>query len=286
MSPRSNPPIIVIGMHRSGTTLLVHLLSALGIFTGWRKDPFGEALFFQFLNEWLLRQTGGAWDNPASFQTLFADRDAYCQVVDYLRDQLQCPRNISYLGPRNYLASRSFTGLQMPWAWKDPRNTFTLPLWLELFPDAKVIHIRRHGVDVANSLRMRCDLLLQQEKQRYQRWRRAHVVWPKRRRFSLSPRCATLEGGLSLWEQYMSEADAQVSALDDRVCELRYEEILRDPSAAVETLARFCGTTARSPEINAVAKTIEPDRAFAYKQDSKLCAFADDHATRLAAHGY
>ncbi len=273
-------------MHRSGSTLLVRLLSALGIFTGWRRDPYGEALFFQFLNEWLLHQTGGAWDNPASFQTLLADRDAYCQVVDYLRDQLQCPRNISYLGPRNYLASRSLNAIQMPWAWKDPRNTFTLPLWLELFPDAKVIHIRRHGVDVANSLRMRGDLILQQEKQRYRRWRRAHGVRPKRGRFSQSPRCTTLEGGMSLWEQYMDEADRHVSILDDRVCEVRYEEILRNPSAAAETLARFCGTIARSSEIDAVAKTVEPDRAFAYKQDSELCAFAEYHAARLAAHGY
>ena len=91
---------------------------------------------------------------------------------------------------------------------------------------------------------------------------------------------------MSLWEQYMDEADRHVSILYDRACEVRYEEILLNPSAAVETLTRFCGAIARSPEINAVARTTEPDRAFAYKQDSKLSAFAEDHAERLAAFGY
>jgi hypothetical protein len=40
----------------------------------------------------------------------------------------------------------------MAWGWKDPRNSITLPVWLKLFPDARVIHIVRNGVDVAESL--------------------------------------------------------------------------------------------------------------------------------------
>ncbi len=30
------------------------------------------------------------------------------------------------------------------WGWKDPRNTFTLPMWLSIFPKARVLHVLRN----------------------------------------------------------------------------------------------------------------------------------------------
>ena len=29
--------------------------------------------------------------------------------------------------------------IPFPWGWKDPRNSITLPLWLRLYPEAKII---------------------------------------------------------------------------------------------------------------------------------------------------
>ena len=45
--------------------------------------------------------------------------------------------------------------------WKDPRNTFTLDLWLKLFPNAKIINIMRHPLDVSQSLLVRQNKLLE-----------------------------------------------------------------------------------------------------------------------------
>ena len=42
-----------------------------------------------------------------------------------------------------------------PWGWKDPRNTFTLDRWMDLFPKARIVHVIRNGMDVALSLNMR-----------------------------------------------------------------------------------------------------------------------------------
>ncbi|MBW1793701.1 MAG: sulfotransferase [Deltaproteobacteria bacterium] len=42
------------------------------------------------------------------------------------------------------------------WGWKDPRTTLTLPLWLKLFPKARIIHVIRNGIDSALSLWRRC----------------------------------------------------------------------------------------------------------------------------------
>jgi hypothetical protein len=40
------PPVIIIGMSRSGTTLLVEMLEQLGLFAGNKKTRNNEALFF------------------------------------------------------------------------------------------------------------------------------------------------------------------------------------------------------------------------------------------------
>ena len=60
-------PVIIVGMHRSGTTMLSQLLERLGLFTGEKKDDDYEALFFYKLNEWLLNQANASWDNPHNF---------------------------------------------------------------------------------------------------------------------------------------------------------------------------------------------------------------------------
>src|ERR1700710_1027510 len=123
------PPVIFIGMHRSGTSMLARLLEELGMFFGAVKDQNNEALFFQDLNEWLLTQCGGRWDNPAVFNRYFWRNAATGKGTElYLRKLLVSPRAVQFLGAR--YAMRGIPGLETPRGWKDPRNTFTLPLWL------------------------------------------------------------------------------------------------------------------------------------------------------------
>ena len=57
-------PIIIIGMHRSGTTMLSKILENSGVFLGNNKDINNEALFFQKINTWVMRQVYASWDNP------------------------------------------------------------------------------------------------------------------------------------------------------------------------------------------------------------------------------
>lgn len=40
------PPIIIVGMHRSGTTMITKMLENLGLFVGDQKEINNEALFF------------------------------------------------------------------------------------------------------------------------------------------------------------------------------------------------------------------------------------------------
>ena len=57
-------PIIVIGMHRSGSSLLVKVLQELGVFMGNDFEENNESMFFNKINDWRLLQAGASWDIP------------------------------------------------------------------------------------------------------------------------------------------------------------------------------------------------------------------------------
>jgi len=137
--------VIVLGMHRSGTSCLAGMLELAGFWSGqvekWNPDNLRgnrENVDVVNLNNSLLRLAGGSWDKPPSppinpetrhFQT----RD---QIVS-----LMCSR-------------------PEPWMFKDPRTLLTLPFWMEALPGAQLIGVFRHPVSVANSLLVRNNISL------------------------------------------------------------------------------------------------------------------------------
>ena len=62
---KCNQPIIIIGMHRSGTSMITRFIEDSGVFIGKKNKmgPNSEAFFFQKINEWLLYQKGASWDS-------------------------------------------------------------------------------------------------------------------------------------------------------------------------------------------------------------------------------
>jgi hypothetical protein len=267
--------------------MLGRLLEDLGMFFGTRKDENNEALFFQEQNEWLLSQCGGRWDNPGAFAEFFWRNDEAVKWTEtYLRNLLASPRAIQFLGLRRFL-SGGMHGLDSPWGWKDPRNTFTLPMWLKLFPDARVVSIERNGVDVAQSLLAREIKILQDAPRFYRRYRRIFFIHPRRAGFAHSPRCLSLEDAFSLWQEYTKQADAVIATLPRvRVLALRYEEVLSDPVKWLTEAAMFCDLRTSKGQIETAVKGIRADRAQAYQVDSDLTRFAASHAGALAARGY
>lgn len=279
-------PIVIIGMHRSGTSMIARALERLGLFVGWRKQRDHEALFFFHLNKWLLRQSNASWERPTPMADLLGNEEVRPLVGDYLRFSLRSPRCVSYLGPGHYLRYRSVDRLPVPWGWKDPRNTFTLPIWLDLFPRAKVVNVYRHGVDVAESLLQRYRRDLAARTERYRRTRAQYLLRAKELGFSWTMRSATLEGGLALWEEYMREAAAQVEARGERGLSLRYEDFQSDPKARFERLVEFCQLDPPPGALSEVVADVRAERAYAYRRSDTLKGFAREHAARLADFGY
>lgn len=279
------PPVIMLGMHRSGTSLLSRTLSELGLFVGRDLQRDHESVFFIRCNDWILRQAQGTWDYPEIVRERAEDPAWRQRVASQVRHRLAGIRSGRYAGQGHAGEFLAHLALSIPWGWKDPRNTFTLPVWRELYPDARVIHIARHGVDVASSLvarerrfRRRCVSLV----------RASTIVWPRSERRSLANpwRCVSLEGAFSLWEAYMRESRRQLAVIGQHGCEIVYEEFLQEPVPVLERLCAFIGLPAGMDDLRRAARAIRPGRAFAYRQDSGLLGYARKAGTRLATFGY
>lgn len=267
--------------------MVTRMLEELGLFVGERKMADHEPYFFLGLNDWIIRQCGGAWDHPEPIHDLLESSPVRALVVDYLYQMMLTPRVASYLGWKNFLRYRTPFRLDVPWGWKDPRNTFTLPLWLELFPDAKVVHVYRNGVDVVGSLKAREEKSVARAQALHERRNTLlYSLRPKRGGFVGSLRCGSLEGGFTLWESYLDEAKKHVADCGQRAFEIKYEDLLSEPFEVLSSLVDFCELSANGTHIAAVSKQANRDRALAYKEDRELRSFAAKAAERLAARGY
>lgn len=262
------------------------MLERLGLFIGADKDNNDEANFFQRMNDWTLRQAGGSWDNPTMIDDLLANESVRGLVLDYFRHSLQSPRQLFFLGWRNYLQGQRIATLTTPWGWKDPRNTYTLPLWLELFPDAKVIHIYRNGIDVAESLRVRWQKDLEYVQKSYQRQKSLFTLVPKLRPFPLSVRCSELGEGFNLWQKYVERAQFHVQALGERAIEIKYEDFLDEPFFHLKRLAQFSGVAADDQTLQKLVSQVRGSRSHAYKANAELLHFSETVDEELKRYGY
>lgn len=284
MKEGGRTPVIIIGMHRSGTGLLALLLEKLGLFVGEKKDNNNEAKFFFHINRWLMNLCGGTWDYPRPCDKLLSNSKLKISAVRHIQFLMTSPYVISFLGWRKYILHRTPQNLNLPWGWKDPRNTYTLPIWLEIFPGAKIIHMYRHGVDVAKSLKIRHERIL--------KWRNSSNTLQRlyygveRHWLGLSLRCADLHGGFSLWEEYLKQAKMHVNQLDGRAIEVKYENLVAKPREQLRTLCEFCQLPVTDYYINEAIRLIQKSRAYAYLTNPNLERFAERVADRFRSFGY
>jgi hypothetical protein len=282
----SRPPVIVMGMHRSGTSMLIRLLAGMGLLIGKQKGKNDEAFFFQHLNNWMLDQSGGRWDHPKPFLDLLADKASVEVVLDYLSYILETPRIIKYTGLKRYLRYRSLTKLNFPWGWKDPRTTFTLPIWMDIFPSAKIIYITRNGIDVAHSLMIRQAETLWRGQEAYFKKKSCFAFYGYPDHFSHSPRCASIEGGFSLWEEYLAMAQTHLVNFADQILTVRFEDFVQKPAEHLLDIAAFCRLRISRKEATLLTANINSKRSSAYRKEPSLMAFENQVRNRLAAFGY
>ncbi|THB77209.1 MAG: sulfotransferase [Desulfobulbaceae bacterium] len=239
-----NAPIIIIGMHRSGTTLVARLLEAYGVYWGSVTDNYNEAVSFQVINDLLMGVDGCAWDDGYCLDHSFSlplrlqrGQEMVKAIVDEQFMDLYF-RNHQNREPRD-------TGELGVWGFKDPRNTYTLPVWLHRFPQAKVIHVIRNGIDVARSLHKR-------ETTRPEGQAHPHY----------SERCQTLEGCLELWTHYVRRAERHPPE-SSMLFRLYYEDLLENPRGQMAKLAEYLELDEKALD-QTVFNQLDVSRRFAF----------------------
>ena len=133
--------IVVLGMHRSGTSAITRALGLLGAEMGpashmghtWENKPLRN------VNARLLDAGKGAWDTPPLADD-WLDTVPAEGLVDVARERFEA----------------EFGGADIA-VWKDPRTCLTFPFWAPVLgeSDTVIVLIYRHPFEVARSLETR-----------------------------------------------------------------------------------------------------------------------------------
>ena len=163
-----NRSIIILGMHRSGTSALAGSLQENGLELGEivRAAPHNrkgnrESWAILHMQEDLLQKNGGSWKDVPDVVRWF---DLHRAVRDAFID--------------------GFQGAKV-WGFKDPRTLLTLEGWLEVLPDAELVGIFRHPIRVASSLHERDGLALEEGVALWRRYNEKLLALHRRRSFPL-----------------------------------------------------------------------------------------------------
>jgi hypothetical protein len=135
----SDTPLVITGMHRSGTSLVARFVHDSGIdlgdrFVGARpSNPYGhyeDVEILDFQQSVLLREFGHSMWVPGPPPLTAADRARARGLVAARKEKLH-------------------------WGWKEPRTSLFLDLWHGLLPDAFYLFVARHPLLVLDSLSRR-----------------------------------------------------------------------------------------------------------------------------------
>ncbi len=230
---RQMQPVILLGMHRSGTSLMARLLRDVGIHMGSWLSRDAEAVFFQRLNRRIYGAVHVKWGyvDPlveAMGSEQFIELHTNAILKAFLKDRYILRRDV---GIAQFFGREVWDALcrgeDITWGWKDPRTTLTFPIWARIFPQARWVHVVRNGIDVAISTHRRSKK--QQRK--------------LRNRFFRIDYCPiTLDFGycFRLWETYVSFVlDHKYLIPPDQYYEMRYEDLLAEPQVQLRRLLAF-----------------------------------------------
>lgn len=211
-SSRVRGSVCVAGMHGSGGPLVAQLLYRLGLdlgdgpFVAGPADPdapWSDGSVVR-INEGVLGALGGDWDVPPETEPGWERGER--------------------LGPwreeaRGLVAKFGGRG---PWGWEDARSSLTLPFWLDLLPEAKVVVCVRSPLEAADVLRGRG--------------------------------VTSLAFGLRLWRAYNERL--RRDAPGERCLVTHYDAYLYRPQAEIRRVLDFLGMTAADQLVSLVRSRV------------------------------
>lgn len=196
-------PVIVLGMHHSGTSILAEILHRNGVFMQ-ANMPHHESRFFTIeVNDEMIMGGGANWaSNPIM---------PVASVMAKLDEVRACIEGKACI---NYVEA-GYDGLSR-WGFKDPRACVLLPLYREIFPNAQLLHIIRNENDVAASL-----------------------AASKKKGLGVRP---DVEFWKSLWRQHVDRA-REYGARHKAYYEFRYEDFCWCPIDVIKEVFNYLGAS-------------------------------------------
>ena len=238
---QQRPPVLIVAAHRSGTTATARALELLGLQIGQHLDSHREPRPLQKLHEDYLQRVGAAWHNPQPFLKWIETPEGKQDCISYLRTNVRrdFARVFGYRRNSRGLWLRVRLNFGARWGWKEPRTTLFAPTWLEIFPEARIVHVVRDPLAAASSIRKR-ELKFQ-----------AAGDPP-------TPNLADLDYCRQLVQTYLAAGERLADSPNYH--RLQFEELQENPPAMLEQLANFCGLRATTRQLANAAASIRPAR--------------------------
>jgi hypothetical protein len=222
-APRPETAVLVLGMHRSGTSAVTRIVNLLGVPVGRAEGllagdernakGYWESANLMLFHEHLLSRLGGRWDAPPPLQAGWENAWGLALMVGRAR-----------------VAFKDAYGDVRTFVFKDPRTSLTLPFWRRALRPRKALAIvvHRSPVSVAGSLEER-DRMAKRD-------------------------------ALALWETYNR---ATLRHTDDLpTTYVAYETLMSDPVGTAERIARFLarhGVPVQKPPVRAIEEFVDPN---------------------------
>lgn len=207
--------IVVLGMHRTGTSLVAGALHKMGISMGKRFRPpdssnphgYWEDLDWRDLNKAILSGTGGTWYSPPSLPRI--------------------EREVARLAfrVRELVAERDGTGKL--WGMKDPRTALSIQYIHPLLPSPRYIITHRQLWSTMDSLARRSRLRHSSYYETPEHWR-------------------------ALIDLYNLRIESFLSTVSPIVHVVKFEEAIHTPEPIIRGLADFLGITDESAIASAI----------------------------------
>lgn len=241
-----NRVLMIVGMHRSGTSLLTQWLQRCGLFVGDR----------------LLEASIGNDDGHYEDEEFLALHRHWLSSRDYPDDTgfvLSAPSPLT-ASERQEAGDlvRKKNGKQEQWGWKEPRTCLWLPLYRDLLPPAYTLLILRSFNDTVNSMVMREYNVFKRKRQQKLAHRKG-FSWLKWRYLKAkSPETFFRKHAtdfLKVWVLYYDEIIRHVAAVkSEQLLVVPYEDLLRNDRPVFDHLTGQWPFTLHYVPLNSIYK--------------------------------
>ena len=227
MTDPESLPIIVLGVERSGTSVVAEMVHRWGAYAGppeklHKADVHAPRGYWEFLPLWDLLAALGDFDAGATWW----DHDFQQRMKKKAADPAFRKKTTELI------AEMSKGDL---WFWKDPALSHFLPFWKQIWGEAVYIITVRNPLDTAVS------------------WQK--FIMPSNVKVHIS----FIAMNLLRWQHMMTQILKHTEDAQHRLF-LGYEDIMCDPCAQAEKLARFLNAKfgERTSRIQTMVDAVEP----------------------------